>query len=96
LREVLTMSPDPAVMEQLWDCVREVQARYAFAESFLRASKVGSRLDVEIDFVVDGTSTAQHVREFDAVRQDLHDRLEPLGYARSVVVTFTADRRWAL
>jgi cation diffusion facilitator family transporter len=96
LREVLTMSPEPAVLEQLRSCVRDVQRRYAFAESFLRASKVGSRLDIEIDFVVDDASKAQHVREFDAVRQDLHDRLEPLGYARSVVVTFTADRRWAV
>jgi predicted Co/Zn/Cd cation transporter (cation efflux family) len=96
LREVLTMAPDPAVMEQLWDCVREVQARYAFAESFLRASKVGSRLDVEIDFVVDDASTAQSVREFDVVRQELHDRLAPLGHPLSMVVSFTADRRWAI
>ena len=95
LREVLTMAPDPAVMEQLRACVQDVAARYGFAESFLRASKVGSRLDVEIDFVVDDTSTAQHVRELDAVRQDLHDRLVPLGYALSMVVSFTADRRWA-
>jgi cation diffusion facilitator family transporter len=94
-REVLTMSPEPAVMEQLRSCVRDVETRYGFAESFLRASKVGPRLDVEIDFVVDDSSTAQNVREFDAVRQDIHDRLEPLGYTRSTVVTFTGDRRWA-
>jgi cation diffusion facilitator family transporter len=94
-REVLTMSPEPAVMEQLQSCVRDVEARYGFAESFLRASKVGPRLDVEIDFLVDESSTAQNVREFDRVRQDIHDRLEPLGFTRSTVVTFTADRRWA-
>jgi cation diffusion facilitator family transporter len=94
-REVLTMSPEPAVMEQLRSCVRDIENRYGFAESFLRASKVGPRLDVEIDFVVDDSSTAQNVREFDAVRQDIHDRLEPLGYTRSTVVTFTGDRRWA-
>jgi cation diffusion facilitator family transporter len=94
-REVLTMSPEPAVMEQLRSCVRHIENRYGFAESFLRASKVGPRLDVEIDFVVDESSTAQNVREFDAVRQDIHDRLEPLGYTRSTVVTFTGDRRWA-
>jgi cation diffusion facilitator family transporter len=95
LREVLTMAPDPAVMEQLWSCVRDVQARHGFPEAFLRASKVGSRLDIEIDFVVDDASTVQHVREFDAVRQEVHDRLVPLGHALSMVVSFTADRRWA-
>jgi cation diffusion facilitator family transporter len=96
MREVLSMAPEPAVMEQLRSSVRDVQERYGFAESFLRAAKVGPRLDVEIDFVVDDASTAQHVREFDAVRQDLHDRLTPLGHAGSMVVTFTGDRRWAL
>jgi cation diffusion facilitator family transporter len=96
LREVLTMAPESAVMDELWTCVRDVEARYGFAESFLRASKVGPRLDLEIDFVVDDTSKAQDVHEFDAVRQELHDRLESLGYRRSMVVTFTADRRWAM
>jgi cation diffusion facilitator family transporter len=94
-REVLTMSPDTAVMEQLRSCVRDVEARYGFVESFLRASKVGPRLDVEIDFVVDDSSRAQNVHDFDRVRQDIHDRLEPLGFTRSTLVTFTADRRWA-
>lgn len=95
-REVLTMAPDPAVMDELWACVRDVENRYGFAESFLRASKVGPRLDLEIDFVVDDTSKAKDVHQFDAIRQELHDRLEPLGYRRSMVVTFTADRRWAI
>jgi predicted Co/Zn/Cd cation transporter (cation efflux family) len=93
---VLTMAPDPAVMDELWACVRDVENRYGFAESFLRASKVGPRLDLEIDFVVDDTSTARDVRAFDAVRQEIHDRLESSGYEPSMVVTFTADRRWAL
>jgi cation diffusion facilitator family transporter len=95
-REVLTMAPEPAIQEQLRSCVREIEAHYGFLESFLRSAKVGGRLDVEIDFVVGDSSRAQHVREFDVVRQDIHDRLEPLGYAKSVSVTFTADRKWAV
>ena len=31
------MAPDPALEEQLWVRVHDVQARYGFAESFLRA-----------------------------------------------------------
>lgn len=96
LREVLTMSPELRIQQQLRSCVREVEERYGFVESFLRASKVGERLDVEIDFVVGERSRAQHVREFDAVRQDIHDRLEPLGYTQWLTVTFTADRKWAV
>lgn len=95
-REVLTMSPAPALQQQLQARVRDIETDYGFAESFLRTSKVGGRLDVEADFVVDTTSKAQTVRQFDRVRADLQERLRPLGYATSMTVSFTADRRWAL
>lgn len=95
-REVLTMAPAPPIREQLWSCVTEIERRYRFAESFLRSSKVGSRLDVQIDYVVAEDSLAQNVREFDLVRQDINDLLEPLGYQQWVSVVFTGDRKWAV
>ncbi len=53
---------------------------------FGRASKVGRRLDVEIDFV----------RDFDAVRAVLHERFVAAGQPVSLSVGFTADRKWAV
>jgi predicted Co/Zn/Cd cation transporter (cation efflux family) len=70
------------------------RSRTGFAGSFGRASKVGSRLDVEIDFVVDAGSTPQTVRELDAVRADLAKRLAALHPAPSMWIGFTADPRW--
>ncbi|MGD9986870.1 cation diffusion facilitator family transporter [Pseudonocardia sp.] len=93
LREVLTMSP-PALREQLRTCVEDVRRDRGFAESFLRVSKVGSRLDVEVDFVVVPDSAAQTVADFDDVRAELRDRFRALGQDPSVSVGFTADRSW--
>ncbi len=95
LREILSMAPEAEVLAQLRACVAAVEERYAFSESFLRASKVGDRMDIEIDFIVDAESTVRTIADSDTVRQDLHEQLAALGYERSVVVTFTADRRWA-
>jgi cation diffusion facilitator family transporter len=95
MREVLTMAPSAPLRHELDAVVDEVRSHYGFAESFLRAGKVGGRLDVEVDFVVDESSTAQTVRQFDEVRADLYRRLEPLGRV-SLSVGFTADRKWAL
>lgn len=95
LREILSMAPEAEVMDQLRACVASIEERYGFAESFLRASKVGNRMDIEIDFVVGAESAVRTIADADTVRQDLHDQLAALGYERSVVVTFTADRRWA-
>lgn len=96
MREILSMSPPATVLDELRACVDAVRTRYAMPESFLRASKVGSRLDVEIDFVVDEASTVRTVADCDAVRSDLHERLAALGHERSVVVAFTTDRKWAV
>jgi cation diffusion facilitator family transporter len=95
LREILSMAPEAEVLEQLRACVAAVEERYAFSESFLRASKVGNRMDIEIDFLVGAESPVRTIADSDTVRQDLFEQLATLGYERSLVVTFTADPRWA-
>jgi cation diffusion facilitator family transporter len=96
LREILSMTPGGDVLEQLRACVAAAEERYAFSESFLRASKVGKRMDIEIDFVVGPESEVRTIADSDTVRQDLYEQLAALGYERSLVVTFTTDRRWAV
>jgi cation diffusion facilitator family transporter len=96
LREVLSMAPPHALRDDLQARVDAVAQRFALGESFVRASKVGNRLDIEIDFVVGADSPVHTVADCDKVRQHLHDRLGDLAEERSVVVAFTTDRRWAL
>jgi cation diffusion facilitator family transporter len=92
-REVLTMAPPPDLLAGIQEIVSAVEAENGFAESFLRASKVGGRLDVEIDFLVaDPTAT---VLDFDAVRAVLQERFAAAGQPVSLSVGFTADRKWA-
>jgi cation diffusion facilitator family transporter len=96
MREILEMAPPPETQAELETAVAAVREQFGLAESFLRASKVGGRVDVEVDFVVGEKSSVRTVADGDVVRQALHDRLAELGYERSVVVAFTTDRRWAL
>lgn len=95
MREVLAMSPPADTMSELQATVDEVRDRYRMRESFLRASQVGGRVDIEIDYLVDDGSAVHSVADCDEVRSDLHERLAALGHERSVVVAFTTDRRWA-
>ncbi|GLZ44428.1 cation transporter [Actinomycetospora sp. NBRC 106375] len=96
MREILEMSPPAETQAALTAAVEEVREQFGLAESFLRASKVGGRVDVEVDYVVGEGSTVRTVADGDVVRQALHDRLAALGFERSVVVAFTTERRWAL
>jgi cation diffusion facilitator family transporter len=95
VREVLSMSPPEDVQLELRAVVEEVQRRYGLQESFLRAAKVGGRMDIEVDYVVGPESSVITITDCDAVRSDLHERLSALGYEKSLVVAFTNDRRWA-
>jgi cation diffusion facilitator family transporter len=95
MREVMSMSPPEDVQSQLRAVVDEVATRYGVEESFVRAAKVGGRMDIEVDYVVGSESRVVTVADCDAVRSDLHERLAALGYEKSVVVAFTTDRRWA-
>ncbi len=95
MREILSMAPAAEIMAELQTRVDEVERRHGFRESFLRAAKVGGRMDIEIDFVVGPESPVQSIADCDRVRAELSDRLAELGYDRSVAVTFTHDRRWA-
>jgi cation diffusion facilitator family transporter len=95
MREVMSMSPPEDVQSQLEAVVDDVAQRYELQESFVRAAKVGGRMDIEVDYVVGPKSRVVTVADCDAVRSDLHERLSALGYEKSVVVAFTTDRRWA-
>jgi cation diffusion facilitator family transporter len=94
LREILSMSAPAEVLAELRRCVDDVGERWHVREAVLRASKVGSRVDVEVDYVVDPDGPVRTVADCDAVRSDLHEQLAALGHERSVVVAVTQDRRW--
>jgi cation diffusion facilitator family transporter len=96
MREVLAMSPPPPVLDDLRAMVEAVRERYEFTEVVLRATKIGSRVDVDVVYVVGADSPISTVEQCDEVRADLVQRLAPAGYERALTVSFTADRRYAV
>jgi predicted Co/Zn/Cd cation transporter (cation efflux family) len=94
LHEVLTMSAAPEVRDQVLAQAADVARTWGLAEPVVRLSKVGSRLDVEVVFLVEPGSTARTVEEFDEVRAELDERLRATGLEPWMSVEFTADPRW--
>ena len=94
LREVLSMSPSEEIQAQLRSCVDDVQRRYRLQESFVRAAKVGGRMDIEVDFVVGPDFNGGRRRRL-RHRTDRPPRAACSTQSRSLIVAFTTDRRWA-
>ncbi|WP_052428397.1 cation transporter [Actinopolyspora erythraea] len=95
LREVLSISVDPALSGGIETAANGIAEQYRFEEVFTRVAKIGDQLDVEIDFVVGPDSTAREVTEFDRIRQQISDILDTMPHEKWMTVSFTAERRWA-
>jgi cation diffusion facilitator family transporter len=96
LREVLTMSAAPAVRDQANAIVEDIARRWGLADPVVRLSKVGSRLDIDVVFLVEAASTARSVEQFDEVRAEMEERLLASALEPWMSVEFTADPRWAV
>ncbi|MFS0701910.1 cation transporter [Cellulomonas sp. 179-A 4D5 NHS] len=87
--ELLEAAPPEPVRAALADAVARARAEFALPEPFVRATKLGERLYVEIDFVVaEGT---WDVEGEDRVRRSLIGALEELGYELWANVELTTD-----
>jgi predicted Co/Zn/Cd cation transporter (cation efflux family) len=87
--ELLEAEPPADVRQVLADAVTSVRAEFGLDEPFVRSTKLGSRLYVEVDFVV--PEGVWDVTGEDRVRRALIGRLEPLGYDLWANVELTAD-----
>ncbi|QKS72309.1 cation diffusion facilitator family transporter [Paenalkalicoccus suaedae] len=96
LREVLDMTPAGETTQKLSQLVKKLEHDHKINESFVRVSKVGKTLWVEIDFVVSTESDVQTVMEQDRIREELSTYLDRITEQKWLTVSFTGDRKWAV
>ncbi|MBS9524841.1 cation diffusion facilitator family transporter [Litoribacter ruber] len=96
VREVMEMSPDSELKQEVDQIISATKTRYGFEEYFLRVSKVGSKLFVEVDYVVDRKAFEPTIEEMDLIRQEISDALQEVPYKKWLTISFTSDRKWAL
>ncbi|MGW4562316.1 cation transporter [Streptomyces sp. NPDC004561] len=87
--ELLESAPEPAVQQLIREVVEGVRAAEELPEPVLRASKMGHKLYVRVDFVV--APGCWDVADEDRVRRRLHDGLAILPYTPWSVVELTTD-----
>ena len=90
------MPPEPQIQREVEAIVQHVAQSYAFAESFVRVTKVGRSIFMEIDFVVGGKTLALTIEDSDAVREEIYRQLQTIPYEKWFTVSFTMDRKWAI
>jgi predicted Co/Zn/Cd cation transporter (cation efflux family) len=87
--ELLEGVPLGPLHDQVDELVRATTERFGLTEPVVRMSKLGPKLYLEVEFLVDGEWT---VDSSDRVRRDLVERLGEVPHHPWVTVGFTADR----
>lgn len=96
IKILLEKAPNEKVMKQLNAIVKQVEKKYGFQESFVRASQGNQSLVLEIDFVVSKTSCDLTVLQQDMIREHIAKSIRKLPYEPWVTISFTTDRKWAI
>lgn len=91
LRELLEGAPPGVIQEPVRRVVEQVRLDHGLDEPHLRMTKVGTKLYVEIDFLVEPDWP---VRRSDDVRHAVAAGLASLGHEPWITVEFTADPAW--
>ncbi|MCS4433459.1 cation diffusion facilitator family transporter [Aquiflexum gelatinilyticum] len=96
IREVLDMKADDKYLDLCQEIVADIEKEYQFIESFLRVSKSGPKLFIEIDFVVSPEGWQPTLAEQDNIREEIMSKMKPISLKKWLNVAFTNDRKWAV
>lgn len=96
IREVLDMKADDKYLDLCEEIVAGIEEKYEFQESFLRVSKSGPKLFIEIDFVVSPEAWQPSLSEQDQIREDILLQMQPISLKKWLNVAFTNNRKWAI
>lgn len=96
IREVLDMKADHKYLDLCQEIVRGIEEKYKFQESFLRVSKSGPKLFIEIDFVISPEKWQPTLSDQDKIREEILIQMQPISLRKWLNVAFTNDRKWAV
>ncbi|SDK92344.1 cation diffusion facilitator family transporter [Natronincola ferrireducens] len=96
IKELLGMPPSREIEKGIKSIIHDIKLKYFIEESYVRISKVGRVIFIEIDFVLGKKTKVKHVKDFDCIREEIDTQLESIKYEKWLTVSFTENRKWAV
>ncbi|GAA5186916.1 cation diffusion facilitator family transporter [Ferrimonas gelatinilytica] len=95
LQELLQMTPEESIQTELDEVAKAIANAHQLGQPFVRSTKIGRQLAVDIAFILDDKERRYRIAEFDQIREQIEARLKPLGLSLWLNIIFTHDRHWA-
>ena len=95
VRELMIATPSEEIALLITNKIDETNANYQFNEKILRLGKVGSKIIIEINYIIDENCELNSISNQDELRRQLRQTLLELPYEKWLTITFTGDTRLA-
>lgn len=95
MREMLNMSTSESLMLRIQESVATIVDNYDVLDTYLRISKTGSIIFIEIDLIVPKEYQYDSILEQDLIREQIDAELAWLPQNKWLTIAFTANRKWA-
>lgn len=95
IKELIDMDTGTPYSNQIRLTVLQVAHQFDVDKTYVRTTKSGNVLFLEIDLVVPRDYPYDTIADQDKIRQQLFDALAFLPYEKWLTVSFTHDNRWA-
>lgn len=94
IRECMHARPSGEMADFITDRVENISSGYDFFDKVLRIGKVGSKVIIEIDYIIKKDSKLDNILEQDQLRSRLTQSFAELPYGKWLNVSFTSDIKW--
>ncbi|WP_394149108.1 cation diffusion facilitator family transporter [Vibrio maritimus] len=94
-KELLVMAPEESIQNDIEKALRPFVSKHSFSDYFVRATKTGRQLSVDVTFIVGDSMSHFDIQQQDSVRKKIEQRLTPLSENLWLSVCFTNDLYWA-
>jgi len=95
IKEMMQGTPPDEITSFITDRIIEIDRNYDFYDEIMRLAKVGNKLIIELDFVIESGAQLDSIIMQDKLRQELTDALSTLPYEKWININFTSDMRFA-
>lgn len=95
VKELLLAKPSKEITLDITEKVENINRNYHYLDRVLRLGKVGGKIILEIDYVIEKGSDLDSISKQDELRKQVTYALTELPYEKWVNINFIGDIRWA-
>lgn len=95
IRELLGATPSQEITDFVTDKIAEIDENYEFSNEVFRLGKIGNKLVIELDYVIEPGSKLDTIVVQDQLRKEITTAFKELPYEKWINVNFTGDMTFA-